>query len=213
MSGTSVTVKRAWGLATQGGQQDPIGALVAEFNKSVDDGDSLAALLNYLSDGLLQIGTLAISGADATKFKTTTTVYFRKNGIQYSKAATDNLVFQSAYTINTGTDTGSFWGAFLVEATAADTPVISAKAGAADQAYASEAAAVAALPDATAGSVAIGYITINANDDSAWTANTDDMTDASDVATADFYDNSVLGSDSSAVTTTAGKILTTEVGD
>jgi len=210
MSGTSVTVKRAWGIETQGGQKDPFGALYEQHNAVVTDLDTLAGLMG---DGLLQIGTLAVSAGDASDFKTTTTIYFRKNGIQYSKAATDSLAFASAYTINTGTATGSFWGAFLVEATAADTPVITAKASAADQVYTSEAAAVAALPDATAGSIAIGYITVNANDDTDWVANTDDMTDASDCATADFYDADVLGTATAAASVTAAQVLTTEVGD
>ncbi len=139
-------------------------------------------------DALLQIGTLAISGGDATKFKTTTQTIFREDGIQRVKAATDNLEFADAYTINSTPATGDFWGAFLVEATGADTPVITAKASAADQAYATEAAAIAALPDPTAGSVAIGYITIQANTDSAWTAQTDDMTAASDCQASNFYD-------------------------
>lgn len=139
-------------------------------------------------DALLQIGTLAVSGAVAEKFKTTTKVIFREDSIQRSKDATDELVFDDAYTINTGTDTGDFWGAFLAEATGVDDPVITAKAAAADQAYDTEAEAIAALPEATAGSVAIGYITVQAKTDSAWTANTDDMTAGSDCQAVNFYD-------------------------
>lgn len=142
-------------------------------------------LVNRTADGVLQIGTLAIS-ATPEDFKTTTTLYWRRLGIQFSKTATDTLAFASAYTINTGAAAGSFWGAFLVETT--DGGTITAKAVSADQVYTTEALAIAALPSATAGSVAIGYITVNANDDTDWVANTDDLTDASDCATASFYD-------------------------
>lgn len=141
-------------------------------------------------DGLLQIATLAISAGDATDFKTTTIAYWRRLGIQFTKAATDTLSFTNADTINTAAGVGSFWGIWLVQIS--DTGTITTKSPAADQVYASEAAAIAALPAADAGNVGLGYIIINANDDSAWTANTDDMTDASDVATAEFVDASVL---------------------
>jgi hypothetical protein len=143
-------------------------------------------------DELLQIGTLAVSAGDATKFKTTTVVIFTEGGIQRSLAATDNLAFADAYTINTGAATGDFWGAFLVEATGVDTPVITAKASAADQVYASEAAAIAALPAVTAGSKRIGYITVQANTDTDWVAQTDDLTAASDCQAVNFYDDAAL---------------------
>lgn len=140
-----------------------------------------------IGDHLLQHGTLAIS-ATPEDFKTTTPIFIQVDGIQRTLAATDNLAFASGYTINVGTATGDFWGAFLVEATGVATPVITAKANGADQAYASEAEAIAALPAVTAGSVAIGYITVQANTDSAWTANTDDLTAASDCQAANFVD-------------------------
>ena len=150
--------------------------------------DDRALLASLRADGLLSISTLAIS-ATAEKFKTTTTSYYMIDAIQYSKAATDNLVFSAADTINTGTAVGSFWGAWLVQINAAGT--ISTKSVSADQVYTSEALAIAALPAVDTGNVSLGYITINANDDSSWTANTDDMTDASDCATASFTDTAV----------------------
>jgi hypothetical protein len=52
-------------------------------------------------------------------------------------------------------------------------------------AYDTAALALAALPAVTAGNVAIGYIEI-ANNAGTWTANTDDMTAASDVTSATF---------------------------
>ena len=139
-------------------------------------------------DNLTAIGTLLISGADATKFKTTTVAAYTINGAPHTKAATDNLVFSAANTINVGTAVGSYWGAWLVQVNAAGTVSTKPAGGLADQVYASEALAVAALPAADATDAALGYITINANADSAWTALTDDMTDGSDCLTADFYD-------------------------
>ena len=58
--------------------------------------------------------------------------------------------------------------------------------------YASAAAALAALPAVDAGNVSLGYIRINSKVNLAWTANTDDMTDGSDVTTATFVDGAVV---------------------
>ena len=138
---------------------------------------------SLLADGLLSIGTLAISGT-ATKFKTTTTAYYTLGGIQYSKAATDNLVFTANDTINTAAGVGSFFGVWLVQINAAGT--ISTKSPSADQVYTSSALALDALPAADADNTALGYIVIGATADSAWTANTDDMTPESDCASATF---------------------------
>ena len=141
------------------------------------------ALLTYLGAGLRAIGTLAISAA-AEKFKTTTTAYFTLAGIQYSKAAEDNLVFTAAHIVS-----ANLWGVILVQTVADGT--VSTKVPAATQGYASEVLAQAALPDADADNVALGYITINA-DAGDWTGNTDDMTDASDLTTATFTDATPL---------------------
>lgn len=154
---------------------------------NVEEDRSLLASLR--ADGLLSISTLVISAAAAEKFKTTTTSYFKLNDIQYSKAATDGLVFSAADTINTGGAVGSFWGAWLVQINAAGT--VSTKSVGADQVYTTEALALADLPDVDAGNVSLGYISINASDDSSWTANTDDMTDGSDCATATFTDSAL----------------------
>jgi len=216
MSGTSVTVKRAWGLATQGGQQDPLGAQVAEHNKVITDLDALEtavnAALGAVGDGVLQGGTLAVSGT-TDQFKTTTELVFRKAGIQRVLAATDSLEFVAAPTINTAGDTGSFFGAFLVEATNVATPVVSAKAVSADQVYTSAALALAALPAVTAGSTKIGSIVVGANVDSSWTSNTDDMVAGSDCASVVLANESSIYAAPADVSITAAKILTTESQD
>jgi len=150
----------------------------AEFNKMA-------------ADSVLQIGTLAISGADATKFKTTTVLYWKRLGIQFTKAATDNLVFSAADTINTAPTAGLFFGSWMV--LVGDTGTVTTKSVGADQVYTSAALALAAARalTPTAGTVPIGFITIGAKTGASWTANTDDMTPASDCASATFTDATV----------------------
>jgi hypothetical protein len=134
----------------------------------------------YVADGLVNIGTIIVSGVAAEKFKITTTAVFRIAGVLYSKTATDNLTFTAAHVI-----TASKYGCVLVQINAAGT--VSTKVVATPQAYATAAAALAALPAADASNIALGYWAI-ANNAGDWTANTDDLTDGSDVTTALFVD-------------------------
>lgn len=136
-------------------------------------------------DGVLQIGTLAID-ATPEKFKTTTVLYWRRKGIQFTKAATNALVFSAAYTINTAAAAGIKWGVFLVQID--DTGTVTTKAPASNQTYTSEALAIAALPAVDTGNTAIGYITVAALTGADWVATTDDLTPASDCEDANFYD-------------------------
>jgi hypothetical protein len=140
----------------------------------------MVATTPSLSDALLVDGNLAISGVAAEKFKTTQTAAYLVNGISKTKAATDSLTFTAAHVI-----TASKFGVILVQINAAGT--VSTKVPASPQAYNDAPTALAALPAVDAGNVALGYIAIenNAGD---WTANTDDMTDGSDLTTAAFTD-------------------------
>lgn len=138
-------------------------------------------------DGMYDKATILIS-ATATAYKTTTTCIFKLDGVQYSKAAEDPVTFTAANTINVGTAAGFFFGAWLVQVTAAGVLSTKPAGGLADQVYTSAALALAALPAADAANVGIATIVIAANEDVSWTANTDDMTDASDVLTATFAD-------------------------
>lgn len=140
-------------------------------------------LRSYLADGLLVHGTLLLS-AVPEKFKTTTTAVYTLSGVTYTKAATDNLVFTAAHTVNTAGGAGQFYGIILLQINAAGT--ISTKVPAADQVYTSSALAIAALPAADALNTSLGYILIYTKEATAWVANTGDMTDGSDVATAVF---------------------------
>jgi len=156
----------------------------------VDGTKTLAnALQASFKDGLLTIGTLAID-ATAEKFKTTTTAYFRVGSIQYSKAAATAIAFSSADTINTAAAAGTFWGIWLVQVNAAGT--VSTKSPSADQVYTTAALALAALPSADSGKVALGYIRVNSKAGVKWTATTDDLTDGSDCTTATFTDATPL---------------------
>jgi hypothetical protein len=68
---------------------------------------------------------------------------------------------------------------------------ISTKSPGADQSYASDVLAIAALPAPDAGNVALGYILVQAKTDSAWIANTDDMTPTSDCAAVTFSNTAI----------------------
>jgi len=137
-----------------------------------------------LTNALMVDGALAIDST-AEKFKTTQTAAFLINGVSHVKAAAIEQVFSDAHVI-----TASKFGVILVQINAAGT--ISTKVPASPQAYDDAPTALAALPTVDAGNVALGYIAIenNAGD---WTANTDDLTDASDLTTAAFTDATETG--------------------
>jgi hypothetical protein len=139
--------------------------------------ESIAAQCNllrtYLADGALAHGTLLIS-SDATKFKTTTSAIYTLSGVAYAKAATDSLTFTAANTINTAEASGAHSGIWLVQINAAGT--ISTKAPAANQSYATAAAALSALPAADTGNVALGYIAVTVGTGVKFTCNTDALT-------------------------------------
>jgi type IV pilus biogenesis protein CpaD/CtpE len=134
-------------------------------------------------DGLLAIGTLAID-ATAEKFKTTSTAVVRIGSIQYSKAAETAIVFSASHVVS-----ASKFGVILVQMTAAG--VVSTKVPSGTQAYNSAPLALAALPAADSAKIALGYIAIAAKA-ATWTANTDDLTNASDLTTATFIDATPL---------------------
>ena len=148
-------------------------------------GTLINSLIDYLSDGLLISSDLAISET-AAKFKTTATAAYTIGGLCYTKAAADGLTFTAADTINTAGGEGDFFGVWLLQINAAG--AISTKSPAANQVYTSEELAIAALPAAGTGNIAIGYIVIGAKTGASWIANTDDMTPTSDCASAKFVD-------------------------
>ena len=136
-------------------------------------------LVNFLNAGLLQLGGLAIS-ATPEEFKTATDVIVNINGIQVTSSADADIPFTAAHVV-----TALKHGIILIQVDGAG--AVSSKVPAATQAYDTAALALAALPDADADNVAIGYITIEA-DAGDWTAITDDLTDGSDLTAATFVD-------------------------
>jgi len=147
----------------------------------------LNGLRSYVSDGLLAIGTLLVTGAGDATFRTTTTAIFRIGGLYYTKAAAAALTFSAADTINTASGAGDFWGAWLVEIGIDGNIHTKPSGGLADQVYADEAAAIAALPAVTAAHVQLGYVTIEAVHDGPFTANTTHL-EVADVQAVTFYD-------------------------
>jgi len=143
------------------------------------------SLIDYLSDGLLISSGLEIS-ATPEKFKTIATSAYTIGGLCYTKAATDNLTFTAADTINTDAVAGDYFGVWLVQINATGT--VSTKSPAEDQVYTSSELAIEALPTADTDNIAIGYIVIGANNGASWTANTGDMAPGSDCASATFVD-------------------------
>jgi len=167
--------------------------LKADHDADNDVHAAVKAAVNSVVAGynssLVQIGTILITAAPE-KFKTTTTAIAVVRGATITKAATDNLTFTAANTINTGAAAGDFWGAWKVELGLDGT--VYTHSVSADQVYVSEAAAIAALPATTTGRAFLGYITVEANNGADWVANTDDMTVASDCQAANFYNNAVV---------------------
>lgn len=138
-----------------------------------------------LTNAVLLHGNLVVT-TNTAKFKTAQVMVYTINGINYTKAATDDLVFTAAHVI-----TASKFGIFQIQINAAGT--ISTKVPGATQAYNDAATALAALPAVDAGNVSIGYLAIenNAGD---WTANTDDLvaSGGADQTTAAFTDATEL---------------------
>lgn len=153
----------------------------SQFARLFGGGRKASTVQNYLlrSNGVLSSAGLAID-AVAEKFKTTNRTVIRYNGETVGKAATTAIVFTANHVI-----TASKFGVVLVQMSVVAATAIATKVPAATQAYNTAALALAALPEADAGFVAIGYIAI-ANNAGDWTANTDDLTAASDVTTATF---------------------------
>lgn len=131
------------------------------------------------SAGVLHPAGLAID-TTPEQFKTTNRFVGRLNGETFGKAAATGISFTASHVV-----TASKYGCVLVQVT--PTGTISTKVVASPQAYNSAAAALAALPAADSGKVAMGYIAI-ANNAGDWTGNTDDLTAASDVTSATFVD-------------------------
>jgi hypothetical protein len=137
-------------------------------------------------DGIIT-PTVLDPGSTTHQIESTAFTY-RIDGMPYAKAAvTAGTAFSAANTINTGAAAGIYWGVWLVQINAAGTISTKPGGGLADQVYTSEALAIAALPAADAGNVAMGYLTIACTTDVDWVAQTDDIVSGSDNTSVTFY--------------------------
>ena len=150
----------------------------------------------FRADAVLVNGTLAI-GTDTAKFQTTTASAVRLGGDVASFVAEDDIAFSAAYTINAGDHPGTWFGSFLVQATAAG--VISTKAVSTNQMFSTAALAEAQLPGPDADNVTLGYITIECLTGQDWDATVDDLTDASDCTTCVYTDATAVTADTPVV--------------
>jgi len=156
-------------------QDVTVTATAAEMNALTTILTRLTAIESFSDDGILSQGGLAIAG-NTNAFATASTIYYTIGGVQYTKAATTNIAFTTANTINLAASTNSaFYGAWLVEIDAAGTFATKPAGGLTNQVYTTSAAATAALPSATAASVPIGTISVAVAAGSTFTANTTGM--------------------------------------
>ncbi len=132
-------------------------------------------------NGVLSNPNLRIDGSEAEDWEADAFTFIL-NGVVIQKTATDGGDFTAAHVV-----TALKWGVILYQIAANGT--ISTKVPAATPTtamdYDTEDEAVRSLPEPDANNVPIGYLIINA-DASNWTANTDDLTDGSDLTTAEW---------------------------
>ena len=174
------------GISTIGVSQEDLVNFLENVKDIVNELQADHATLIAFETGDAIINATALSTGSTAENVATTAFQYKIDGVTYTKAAvTAGTAFTDADTINTGAAAGIFWGAWILQINAAGT--ISTHAVGADQVYTTEAAAIAALPVADAGNVAIGYVTIAATEDADWVAKTDDVTDGSDNTSVTFY--------------------------
>jgi len=169
----------------------PFGVLRPGFKFRITDsgcytfdetGAVTAQLLVMGTEGLISAPTFSVNAAPE-KFDTTAFVG-RAASTFVEKAAAAAQLFTAAHVISLAT-----FGVVLFQMDSAGT--ITSKVPLATQAYPTAAQALAALPAPDANKVALGYLAIAAKAGTAWTANTDDLTNGSDVATAAFTSGAV----------------------
>lgn len=181
-----------------------VGFQISDLNVQASAVTAAITLNAYIGSetdgGVITAGALAID-ATAEKYD----VALRRaiiNGVFVEKAAVTAQLFTAAHTI-TGANK---YGAILIQQD--NTGVYSSKVVGLGQAYATSALAIAALPAADAGKLRVGYIVIQAKNAS-WTANTDDLTNGSDVVTAVFVTDAatVVSCLNAVLTPLAGKVV------
>lgn len=124
-------------------------------------------------DALFTSAYLTID-AVASRFQTTNATSYAVGGAFYSKAATTNLPFSAADTINVGTNAAPMWGIWRVQVNAAGD--VSTVSPATNQIYTNATLAIAALPAVSADNISLGYILVASPSNTAFTANTTALT-------------------------------------
>jgi hypothetical protein len=143
----------------------------------------------YGQDRLLSSPALAMDEAEEEDFTVATFTYVI-DGVTYTKTAAIGIDFTVAHVCALDK-----FLAVLIQINPAGTvatriPLVDGRSQTASQGFDTPNEAIAALPQATPGQLAIGYILIAA-DASTWTANTDDMEAGVDVDGATFKSNPV----------------------
>lgn len=136
------------------------------------------------ADGIITAPTFSVHSTPEQMAATISR--FRVGGKYVEKAAATAITFSAAHVVS-----ASKFGVILIQTDNAGT--LSTKVPSSTQAYNSAALAVAALPAADASKLALGYVIIAAKA-ATWTANTDDLTNGSDLTTATFVSVSAVGS-------------------
>lgn len=136
--------------------------LLVQYNRLVSN---VATILdNQVSDGVVTPSTLAI-GTTVTLAATANVIQI--NGVRTALAALTAQAFGALGTIPADT-----WGIIALERVAAGTASFLSGAANYTTGYATEAAAIAALPAQSSDKVMVGYVTILASGDG-WVAGTD----------------------------------------
>lgn len=181
--------KRAVDLTDTGWDQGAHTALLLDMVDVVNELQAYAtgikAANNLQMNQALGAPGLAIGGT-TTSYKHTTAVNFVSGGVLKLSATTADHAFTAADVI-----TQNLWGAFLITLTG--TTWKSTRVGASPMAYATEAAAIAAIATMTppAGEAVMGYITIRARSTVDFTANTTTLTadnGSGNSQTVNYYD-------------------------
>ena len=165
---------------------DQLRVLAARVYASAYTATASVKVYNSSGEEILSGTALAID-ATPEKFQTSSKLILISGGQIVEKAATTAITFTAAHVVSS-----SKFGVILVQVDKT-TGVYSTKVPLATQAYTSAPLALAALPAADTGCLVVGYIAIAAKA-ATWTANTDDMTNGSDLTTATFTDGTAYTS-------------------
>ena len=187
---TSISASRALRFSTAIGVK--LNTIIGDF-KQIGATAFSAATINFQGShtnedaetGMVTNPTLVI-GSDATKFANAAFRYLIDNTNYLKAVNTTGTAFTAAHVIGDGAS--ALWGVINVYINAAGAWLTEVPL--ATQVYTTAALALAAADamPARGGYVKVGKILIN-SDTTTWTANTDDMTNASDLTTANFISN------------------------